>query len=167
MLSYTNIKSERQWRATTGLCSDKFHRLCKVFSTCYENRYGLSLSKVEENLRNQFLLKTNEDCLFFVLFQMKNGLTYDSLGLLINTDSSNAQRNYEKYLSILEVALEALGAMPKRSFKNITEFESYLQKEAEIILDVTEHSTQRPDGNEAQKEVYSGKKTPHAQRIDN
>ena len=159
MLTYTNIKSERQWKATTGLSSDKFHRLCKVFSTCYENKYGLSLSEIEVNVRGEFLLKTYEDCLFFVLFQMKNGLTYDSLGLLINTDGSNAQRNYERYLSILESALETLSVMPKRSFKNISEFELYLQNEEEIILDVTEHATQRPDGYEAQKEVYSGKKS--------
>lgn len=158
-MTYKNIKSERQWKATTGLSSDKFHRLCKVFSTCYENKYGLSLSEIEVNLRSEFLLKTYEDCLFFVLFQMKNALTYDSLGLLINTDSSNAQRNYERYLSVLESALESLSAMPKRSFKNISEFESYLQKEEELILDVTEHATQRPEGNEAQKEAYSGKKS--------
>lgn len=157
MITYKNIKSKRQWKATTGLCSDKFHRLCKVFGACYINTYGLSLSEIEVNLRTEFLLKTYEDCLFFVLFQMKNGLTYDSLGLLINTDSSNAQRNYEKYLSILESALESLSAMPKRSFKNISEFESYLQ-EKEIIIDATEHATQRPEENEAQKEVYSGKK---------
>lgn len=158
MLDYKNIKSERQWKGTTGLSSEKFHRLCKVFSTCFEKKHEVSISEMSINLKSDFLLKTYEDCLFFVLFQLKNALSYDSLGLLIDTDNSNAQRNFEKYLSILELSLTELGAMPKRGFKDIAEFESYL-KDEEIILDATEHATQRPADNEAQKAVYSGKKS--------
>ena len=158
MLNYKNIKSERQWKATTGLSAPQFHRLCQVFSSCFEKIHEVNLSDMELNLKGNFLLKTYEDCLFYVLFQMKNGLSYDSLGLLIGTDGSNAQRNYEKYLHILELALIELGAMPKRHFQNIAEFEQYFEAEKEIILDATEHSTHRPDDNEAQKEVYSGKK---------
>lgn len=158
MLDYKNIKSERQWKGTTGLSSEKFHRLCKVFSACFEKKHEVSITEMAINLKSDFLLKTYEDCLFFVLFQLKNALSYDSLGLLIDTDNSNAQRNFEKYLSILELSLTELGAMPKRGFKDIAEFESYL-KDEEIILDATEHATQRPADNEAQKAVYSGKKS--------
>ena len=158
MLDYKNNKSDRQWRATTGLSSVKFHALCKAFSACFEKINEQSLSEIETNLKGNFLLKTYEDCLFFILFQMKNALTYDSLGFLINTDSVNAQRNYERYLNILELTLTELGAMPKRDFKDIAEFEAYLEGEEEVILDVTEHATQRPHGKEAQKAVYSGKK---------
>jgi hypothetical protein len=158
MLDYRNIKSERQWKATTGLSSEKFHRLSKVFGTCFEKKHEISITEMAINLKSNFLLKTYEDCLFFILFQLKNALSYDSLGLLIGTDNSNAQRNFEKYLTILEMALNELGAMPKRGFKDITEFESYI-KDSEIILDATEHATQRPQGKETQKEAYSGKKS--------
>ena len=96
----------------------------------------------------------------FFLFQLKNALSYDSLGLLIGTDSGNAQRNFEKYLSILEIGLSQLGMIPKREFKNIDEFETYFKEHKDIILDATEHQTQRPKGYNAQKEVYSGKKRP-------
>jgi hypothetical protein len=89
---------------------------------------------------------------------IKNALSYDSLGLLIGTDSGNAQRNFEKYLSILEIGLSQLGMMPKREFKNIDEFETYFKEHKDLILDATEHHTQRPKGYDAQKEVYSGKK---------
>ncbi len=158
MLDYKNIKSERQWKGTTGLSSEKFHRLCKVFKSCFEKKHEVSITEMAINLKSEFLLKTYEDCLFFVLFQLKNALSYDSLGLLIDTDNSNAQRNFEKYLSILESSLIELGAMPKRGFKDITEFESYI-KDEEIILDATEQATQRPADKEAQKAVYSGKKS--------
>lgn len=159
MLSYKNIKSDRQWKASTGLSSAKFHALCSVFSDSFEREESVSLAKIQENLCTEFLLKTYEDCLFFVLFQMKNGLSYDSLGLLIHTDASNAQRNYERYLSILELSLNSLGAMPKRGFADIKEFESYFANETELIIDATEHATQRPSDKDEQKEVYSGKKS--------
>lgn len=158
MLNYKNVKNERQWKATTGLSSAKFFRLSKVFGMCYEKLNGISLSEAQINLKSSFILKTYEDCLFYILFQMKNGLSYDSLGLLIGTDDSNAQRNYGRYLSILELALTELGAMPKRDFTDISEFESYLEGEEEIIIDATEHATQRPNDKEEQKSVYSGKK---------
>lgn len=159
MLNYKNIKSDRQWKGTIALSCDQFHRLCKVFSACFEELNQISLIEMATNLNSNFLLKTYEDCLFYVLFQLKNGLSYDSLGLLINTDSSNAQRNFEKYLAVLELALVQLGAMPKRGFKDIAEFEEYFKDEAELTLDATEHSTQRPADNDAQKEAYSGKKS--------
>ncbi|HMX38806.1 MAG TPA: transposase family protein, partial [Saprospiraceae bacterium] len=50
-----------------------------------------------------------EECLFFVLFQLKNGLCYDNLGLIFGTDASNAHRNFERNLLTLERALERRG----------------------------------------------------------
>lgn len=158
MLNYRNIKSERQWKGTTGVSCTQFHKLCKAFKAAFEEIHQISLIEISTNLNNEFLLSTYEDCLFFILFQLKNGLSYDSLGLLIDTDNSNAQRNYEKYLKVLELALINLGAMPKRGFKNITEFEAYFKDEKEITIDATEHSTERPQDNEVQKSTYSGKK---------
>jgi hypothetical protein len=158
MLSYKAIKNERQWKAVTGLSEVKFHSLCKFFGSAFEELNEISLPEITSNLNINFLLPTYEDCLFFVLFQLKNGLSYDSLGLLIGTDRGNAQANYEKYLKVLDLALNNLGVMPKRGFKDIAEFEAHFKEEKEIIIDGTEHATQRPKGNDAQKEAYSGKK---------
>jgi hypothetical protein len=162
MLNYRTVKNERQWKAVTGLSSTKFHSLCSFFGQAFVKKYQLSITQISANLNTGFLLPTNEDCLFFVLFQLKNCLTYDSLGLLIGTDCSNAQRNFEKYLTVLDSALEQLGMMPKRSFKNVAEFEEYFKEIDDIIIDATEHLTQRPKGNDAQKEAYSGKKSSYA-----
>lgn len=105
------------------------------------------------------LLPTYADCLFFVLFQLKSGLCYDNLGLLIGSDGSNAQRNFERYLTLLERTLERKGALPKRNFKNVQEFKQHLQNERDIILDASEQPTQRPKKPEEQKAHYSGKKS--------
>lgn len=96
--------------------------------------------------------------MFFVLFQLKNGLTYDSLGLLIHTDSSKAQRCFKKYLHLLELTLERQGVMPRRNFSSPAEFEAFLKENKDIILDGSEQPTQRPVKQQAQEDAYSGKK---------
>ena len=160
MLNYKLIKSERQWKSVVGVSSLQFHKLCRDFGLSFESIYQINIQELSLNLRTEFLLPTYEDCLFFVLFQLKNGLSYDSLGLLIGTDGGNAHINFEKYLTVLESSLIRIGKMPKRAFSNLAEFETYFKENKDIILDATEHSTQRPKGYNAQKEVYSGKKRP-------
>jgi hypothetical protein len=124
----------------------------------YESKYGVNIESLSTNIGKTLLLSTYEDCLFFVLFQLKNGLTYDSLGLLIQTDDSNAKRSFERYLAILEQTLLNVGMMPKRGFENVAEFEKYLHNEPELIIDASEQSTHRLQDYEAQKQQYSGKK---------
>lgn len=159
MLNYQSIRSERQWKSSTGLNEKQFHQLCKHFGETYEFFHGVSLTEKSARLETEFLLKTYEDCLFFVLFQLKNGLCYDNLGLLINTDGSNAQRNFEFHLNTLSLSLERQHVMPVRNFANLAEFREKIGSESEIIIDGVEHSTQRPQGYEKQKESYSGKKS--------
>lgn len=120
--------------------------------------YHITIHELSSNLHTKFLFPTYEDCLFFTLFQFKNGLSFDSLGLLISTGAGNAHINFEKYLTVLEAALTDLGKMPKRAFSTLAEFQTYFKENKDIILDATEHPTQRPKDYQAQKELYSGKK---------
>jgi hypothetical protein len=159
MLNYRNIKNARQWKSSTGLSQERFHKLVTLFAKAYEICEGVSIDKGAANLAADLLLPTYGDCLFFVLFQLKNGLCYDNLGFLINTDGVNAQRNFERYLAILERALEQENHMPKRNFKNPEEFKIFLKDEKEIIFDASEQPTFRSKNNKAQKEYYSGKKS--------
>ncbi|MFN8354829.1 MAG: hypothetical protein U0Y10_24220 [Spirosomataceae bacterium] len=159
MLDYRLIKSERQWKSSTGLSAAQFGHLAELFGQTYEFFEGVKLEESAKRLGTELLLSTYADCLFFVLFQLKNGLCYDNLGLLIGTDDSNARRNFEKYLYVLERTLERKGVMPKRNFKNLQEFEDYLQNEKEIIVDGSEQPTQRPKKPQEQQEHYSGKKS--------
>jgi hypothetical protein len=159
MLNYQTIRNERQWKSSTGLSEKQFHQLSKYFGETYEFFHGISLSEKAERLDLDLLLKSYEDCLFFVLFQLKNGLCYDNLGLLIGSDGSNAQRNFELHVHILHLTLERQHVMPARNFTNLAEFKEKIGSESEIIIDGVEHSTQRPKGYEQQKEKYSGKKS--------
>ena len=158
MLSYQHVCNDRQWRATSGLTKTQFDLLTDHFEESYEFIYGLSIKQLADNSDVELKLTTYHDCLFFVLFQLKNGLTYDSLGLLIHTDSSNAQRCFEKYLHLLELTLEQQGVMPRRNFSRPAEFEAFLKENKDIILDGSEQPTQRPVKQQAQEDAYSGKK---------
>ena len=54
---------------------------------------GVSLQRAADNLRQELALPTYEDCLFFVLFQLRNALTQDCLGPVFGMDGSSAWRN--------------------------------------------------------------------------
>jgi hypothetical protein len=158
MLDFRKIRTCRQWQSSTGLSQKEFQQLAMHFGQMYEFQHGFSLVELSQRTKKDLLLNSYEDCLFFVLFQLKNGLCYDNLGLLVGTDASNAQRNFERNLALLSQTLEKLGVMPVRNFKDIAQLRKTLSKELELIVDATEHSTERPKDNEKQKDKYSGKK---------
>ena len=157
-VSYKNVRNERQWKATTGLSQQDFFSLTAAFEKAYEMLHEVSLVKGAENLDQELALSSYEDCLYFVLFQLKNGLTNDCLGVLFSMDGSSACRNFRKYLEVLELALRIENALPKRSFQSVEEFKEYLKGEKDVTLDVTEYRRQRPSDKEKQKDYYSGKK---------
>jgi hypothetical protein len=156
--SYKDLRNNRQWKATTGMSERDFDLLCNAFEKAYEFKHGLSLEQGAVNLAQEFALSSYKHCLFFVLFQLKNGLTQDCLGPVFNMDGSSAWHNFQKYLQVLELALKQEHALPKRHFKSVGEFVKYLHEEKEITLDVTEYAIERPVDKEKQKQHYSGKK---------
>lgn len=158
-LTIQDLKTSREWQSTIGLPSKKFYNLLETFELCYKKQHSISLTETLTNLGIENpVLARYEDCLFFVLFQLKNGLTFDVLGLIFGTDGSNAHRNFNRYLAILELALAERGYVPKREFSDENEFLSYLQNEKEIIFDGTEFPIERPADYEKQKKAFSGKK---------
>jgi Helix-turn-helix of DDE superfamily endonuclease len=159
-MSFSNkdLKNDRQWKAATGVSEKDFIELSNAFEKAYEMKQGISLEQASANLGQPFALPSYKDCLFFVLFQLKNGLTQDCLGLVFGMDGSSAWRNFQKYLSVLELALQQEHALPKRHFQSVEEFVKYLHQEKEITVDVTAYGVQRPADKQKQQQDYSGKK---------
>jgi hypothetical protein len=75
-------------------------------------------------------------------------------------DMSNAQRNQDMGLRILQQTLKLTNDLPKRNFLNAEEFEAYFSGEESLIIDATEQRIVRPTDPIDQKEYYSGKKKP-------
>lgn len=103
-------------------------------------------------------MKDEADLLFFTLFSCKSGLTYDVLGLVCGLDAATAKRRQDEGLAILREALRLADCLPEREFQSPAELQRYFSKRRAVLLDATEFATQRPQGKEAQKARYSGKK---------
>lgn len=74
-------------------------------------------------------------------------------------DASNAKRNQQLGLKVLERALSVAQCLPRREFKDAAKFASYLQNETTVIIDGLEQRMQRPNDDEVQRDFYSGKKS--------
>lgn len=157
-LQLSDLKTERQWRAATGLDERRFHQLLGLFKSAYKILYGQTVKERHALIEVTPSLTSEEELLYFTLFSLKSGLTYDLLGLVCGLDGANAKRNQELGVKVLQQALETVSCIPKREFKSVREFEEYLKKERTLILDGTEQRMQRPQEPEEQKACYSGKK---------
>lgn len=159
--SYKDLKNDSQWKATTGLSEKDFVSLSTAFGKAYEGMEGVSLEQAAANLKQAFALPSYADCLFFVLFQLKNGLAQNCLGPLFGMDGASAWRNFHKYSLVLQAALKQQQALPKRQFQSVQEFMGYLRGEKEVTLDVSEYAIERSKDKDWQRENYSGKKKTH------
>jgi hypothetical protein len=157
-LDILDLTTERQWRSATGLTKEKFEILLGLFEKSYENIYGKTIEKRTSESPNNPTMTSYSELLFFTLFSLKSGLTYDLLGFVSGIDGSNAKRNQTMGIEILIDALSKIDVLPKRNFESPQEFKTYFEEHKTLILDATEQRVQRPQDNEVQKGFYSGKK---------
>lgn len=110
MLDYRTITTERQFKDSTGYNKETFKSLLLNFEKEYRRKKGINYEAyLEENVVEEVKLKTLGDVLFFVLFQLKNGLIWGSLGVVFNMSASTAHRYFEEYSKLLEQTLEKKG----------------------------------------------------------
>ena len=157
-ISINDLKTERQWRSSTGYKESQFRNLLNIFVRTHLEIFGKTLPEKQADGPKEAVIKTEEDLLFFTLFSFKSGLTYDLLGLVAGMDGSNAKRNQDLGIMILKSALSSFGFAPVRSFETVAEFEEYFHEYDTIIIDGEEQPIQRPSEEDSQKDNYSGKK---------
>jgi hypothetical protein len=158
-LQITDLTTDRQWCAATGFTSEQFAKLLALFTQSYFELYGQTVATRHAELEITPTLTSEEELLFFTLFSLKAGLTYDLLGFVSGMDAANAKRNQQLGLEVLQQTLVAAQCLPRRAFQDAREFKRYLQNEPTLIFDGLEQRIQRPDDNEAQRDFYSGKKS--------
>lgn len=158
-LQISDLNAEREWSAATGYTQPQFEKLLVLFTASYLELYGRPVAERQAEIEVTPCLSSEEELLFFTLFSLKVGLTYDVLGFVSGMDGSNAKRNQTLGLTVLEHALEKAHCLPRRKFKNAAEFAEYLKKEETLIFDGVEQRVQRPNEDEAQRDCYSGKKS--------
>jgi hypothetical protein len=157
-ITTSDLKTERQWRSATGFDKERFYKLLEGFEKSYLADYGQPLAERLVKNKKGYCIHNEEELLLFTLISLKSGLTYDLLGLMCGMDASNAQRNQEIGLRLLQQTLKLTGDLPKRNFLDLEEFEAYFSDTDTLIIDATEQRIVRPSDQTEQKNHYSGKK---------
>lgn len=106
-MDFEKIRSERQFKSSTGYNREEFEKLYLIYEEVFHEKYGSNYEKyVEENVTELPKFKNLRQSLFFVLFQLKNDMIFDSLGAVFEMDGSTAHYNFKKYLKLVEKSLK-------------------------------------------------------------
>jgi hypothetical protein len=76
-------------------------------------------------------------------------------------DRSKACTNVQALWPVLERTLKTLGVLPARAFAGVTELHAAWGEIRDLLIDATEREHVRPQDDEKQRDIYSGKKTPY------
>ena len=68
-LELMDLKTERQWRSSTGISQEKFYELLLHFGTSYERSYDKTIEERTSESPNSPSITGYEDLLFFTLFR--------------------------------------------------------------------------------------------------
>ena len=105
-MDHTRINTERQFKSTTGYSKEEFEELYKAFEEMYITEKGETYEDYIMDMDEPPSLKTLSSILFFVLFQLKNNLVYDTYGAIFGMDGSAAHSNFKKYSLLLRKTLK-------------------------------------------------------------
>lgn len=159
-ISHKEIRNDRQWRAATGLSEAQFNKLVQLFKKTYEDFHENTLDEQISMRTDDVKFQSYEDILFFILYGLKSGSTYDILALCFNLSRSVAFEQLASGVRLLQMTLNQSGDLPKREFSSFEELQRDLDDYDELLIDATEQRKQRPGNQQDQKKNYSGKKKP-------
>ncbi len=159
-------------KALTGVSQTQFDFLLPAFSHVYQQaqqkRYeegvqaGKRSRKPGAGIKGK--LPTLSDKLLFVLYYYKTYPTFDVLGAQFGMVRSKANENLHKLSPILYDTLVQLDLMPYRELKTPESLREALSGVDQLIIDATERSYRRSQDETTQREHYSGKKKPYAEK---
>jgi len=109
MLDYIPQMTTRQFKSCTGYSKLEYSILLDDFKLTFEQEYNCTYDYyINEHLNEEVEVKLPNlnSCLFFVLYQYKNDLIYDSLAVTFKMGTSTAHENFKRYSTLLEKTLE-------------------------------------------------------------
>ena len=127
-ISINDLKTDRQWRSATGYDKKRFDKLVPLMEKAYLSKYQKSLPERKADALKATAICSIEELLLFTLFSLKADLTYDLLGLVTGMDASNAKRNQDEGINLLQSALCENGSAPVRAFDSVSDFKKHFDK---------------------------------------
>lgn len=150
---FKNVKTDRQYSASTGLTKAEFEALYEYFEEYYKPKPLLLIGRSKQS---QF--QDKREALFFILYYLKTGLSFQVLGLAFNLSDSSAHSYIKRIKPALKASLMALNMMPETLFVSQADFDKAFEGVEDIFIDCTEIPVERSGNQDIQKEFYSGKK---------
>jgi hypothetical protein len=165
--SIEDIRSDRQFRALTGMSRREFERFLPTFTDAYtELRQEAYEAQRDTRQRKsgggpKGKLVTMSQKLLFILYYWKVYPGYDVLGFQFGMDGSKACTNVHALWPVLKRALATGKVLPHREFASVEELREAFADIAELFIDATERPHVRPQDDEEQRKKFSGKKKRH------
>lgn len=156
MTIYENLKTDKQYKAATGLGRKEFDILFSFFEKLYFPKIGNPYLEDKKPV-----LTDKKEALFFVLHYLKAYPTLVNIGLYFGFSEKTASNYIEELKPILKTAFLQAGIEIKRSFADEKAFQELFEGVEEVIIDAFEIPTQRPVNENEQTKMYSGKKIPY------
>lgn len=153
---YTNLLTDKQYKAATGLSKEQFEELFQTFGPLYEPKKPAN-PYAKTDSRNPVLTDKRE-ALFFILHYLKAYPTLQNLALYFGFSEYAASQYIDRIMPVLKEALNRKTNLKTSVFKNQKEFDRAFSGVDEIYVDVTEVPVERPSDKQVQQSRYSGKK---------
>jgi hypothetical protein len=151
---FSNVKSDRQFNATTGLSKVEFYELVYEFEEVESEQKA---ERLASGGRKE-VLTDGAQRLFLVLYYLKTYPSFDVLGLSFDMDATTAERYVVELLPVLSKTLQKVKCLPARKAEEIARLEQLLGQTDKLLIDATERPVERPGDQDEQKGKYSGKK---------
>jgi hypothetical protein len=151
---FENVKTDRAFRASTGLSKEEFFSLGEKFKDFYKPQ----LYHITENYTIGKTVQNPLEALFLILYYKKNYPTFDNLGISFGISVKTAHQYVQELKVALHACLSKEEVLPKRIFTDVEEMKSFFEDNEKIIVDATEIPIQRPKNEEIQESAFSGKK---------
>jgi hypothetical protein len=156
---YTNLRTERQYRAATGLSEEKFNQLFEQFKHFYVPKKGNPASPFEP------LFQDAREALFFILFYYKTYPTLQILGLQFGCSDKTAFEYLEYIKPFLKKALEADKRLAVEVFGSQAAFDKAFEGVKDIIIDGFEVPVVRDKDKHLQARTTVVKKMSHQDSV--
>ncbi len=161
-------KNKEQFLSLTTLYPEEFDLLLSVFAEIWYKFYrvytleGKRRNKTNWNpQKDTRTLPGVEDKLFFLLTYYKQHPLQQFHAASFGLSQPKVSLWVKHLTPLLEKALKKLGCLPCRDGSALNQFLSHFDKAEAVNQDVVEQTMPRPIDDAAQKEMYSGKKSPY------
>ena len=153
---YYNLRTDKQYRATTALSRKEFDELY-----CYFQKYYVPKPANPYPGTPQPVLTDRREALFFVLHYLKAYPTLECMGLYFGMSVQAVSDYLKRTKAYLRAALEEMDQMPPSLFASQQDFDQAFQGVDYLLIDATEVRVNRSKDDEGQRFTYSGKKKYH------